>query len=173
MTSFVIQRVRGTPMSEREDNRTCGPRAARQYETAAARFSGYNQASRPCPPPPKSAPAKPSINSCWSSPHDLLSPQPPPLASRRQSYFSHLEALCQSRSRRLLARPFPCLRYSIYVSLCNVLGVGQRLDQGGEFEDFDVVGAAGPVVAPANDHVAAVNRVAVVAEVLASNSNST
>lgn len=41
------------------------------------------------------------------------------------------------------------------------------MDYGGEFEDFDLGGAIGPVVAPANDYIAAGMRVAVVAEIAA------
>jgi 6-phosphogluconolactonase len=37
----------------------------------------------------------------------------------------------------------------------SVFGSGQRFDQGGEFEDFDLGRAVGPVVAPADDDVAA------------------
>jgi hypothetical protein len=46
-------------------------------------------------------------------------------------------------------------------------GGGEGLDQGGEFEDFEVAGAVGPVVAPADDDVAAGEGVAVVAEIAA------
>jgi hypothetical protein len=48
-----------------------------------------------------------------------------------------------------------------------ISGVGEGFDQGGEFEDFDLGGAVGPVVAPADDYVAAGERVAVVAEIAA------
>lgn len=34
------------------------------------------------------------------------------------------------------------------------LGAWGGVEEGGEFEDFDVVGAGGPVVAPADDQVA-------------------
>ena len=43
----------------------------------------------------------------------------------------------------------------------------QGFDGGGEFENFDVAGMVGPIVAPADDDVAAGVRVAVVAEVAA------
>lgn len=46
-------------------------------------------------------------------------------------------------------------------------GGGEGLDDGGEFEDFDLGRAVGPVVAPADDDVAAGERVAVRAEVAA------
>jgi hypothetical protein len=36
-----------------------------------------------------------------------------------------------------------------------VVGSGEGFDQGGEFEDFDMGRAIGPVVAPADDDVAA------------------
>ena len=39
------------------------------------------------------------------------------------------------------------------------------MNEGGELEDFDLVGAVGPVVAPADDHVATGKRVAVIAEI--------
>lgn len=41
------------------------------------------------------------------------------------------------------------------------------MDYGGEFEDFDLGRAVGPVVAPADDYVATGIRVAVVAEIAA------
>src|SRR5262249_44879455 len=44
---------------------------------------------------------------------------------------------------------------------------GEGVEEGGEFEDFDVGGRVGPVVAPADDYVAAGEGVAVVAEVAA------
>lgn len=46
-------------------------------------------------------------------------------------------------------------------------GGGERGEEGGEFEDFDVWRAVGPVVAPADDDVAAGERMAVVAEIAA------
>lgn len=39
------------------------------------------------------------------------------------------------------------------------------MNQGGELEDFDVLGAVGPIVAPADDNVATGERVTVVAEI--------
>ncbi len=39
------------------------------------------------------------------------------------------------------------------------------MNQGGQFEDFDVLGAVGPIVAPANDNVATGERVTVIAEI--------
>jgi len=48
-----------------------------------------------------------------------------------------------------------------------VVGLWQRLEEGGEFEDFDVGRAGGPVVAPADDDVAASGGVAVIAEIAA------
>ena len=48
-----------------------------------------------------------------------------------------------------------------------VFGVGEGFEEGGELEDFDLGGALGPVVAPADDDVAAGERVAVVAEIAA------
>ena len=39
------------------------------------------------------------------------------------------------------------------------------MNEGGEFEDFDVLGAIGPVMAPANDDVATGKRVSVIAEI--------
>lgn len=45
--------------------------------------------------------------------------------------------------------------------------VGEGMEEGGEFEDFDVRRCVGPVVAPTDDNVAAGGRVAVVAEVAA------
>ena len=41
------------------------------------------------------------------------------------------------------------------------------MDQGGELEDFDLGGALGPVVAPADDYVTTGGRMAVVAEIAA------
>ena len=41
----------------------------------------------------------------------------------------------------------------------------QGIDEGGKLEDFDVGGAGGPVVMPADDYVAAGQRMAVVAEI--------
>jgi len=51
------------------------------------------------------------------------------------------------------------------LSEASVVGSGQRLNQGGELEDFDVRGAVGPVVAPADDNVTAGKRVTVIAEI--------
>lgn len=48
-----------------------------------------------------------------------------------------------------------------------VVGGGEGREEGGEFEDFDVGRVVGPVVAPADDDVAAVERVAVIAEAAA------
>ena len=48
-----------------------------------------------------------------------------------------------------------------------VLGVGQGFDEGGEFEDFDLGRAVGPIVAPADDDVATVESVPVIAEIAA------
>ena len=48
-----------------------------------------------------------------------------------------------------------------------VVGGGEGFDYGGEFEDFDLRRAVGPVVAPANDYVTTGVRVAVVAEIAA------
>ena len=39
------------------------------------------------------------------------------------------------------------------------------MDEGGELEDFDVLGAVGPIVAPADDDVATGKRMSVVAEI--------
>ena len=52
-----------------------------------------------------------------------------------------------------------------------VVGNGEGLNHGGEFEDFDLGRAVGPIVAPANDYVATGVRVAVVAEIAARFSN--
>jgi hypothetical protein len=49
----------------------------------------------------------------------------------------------------------------------SVVGGGEGFKEGGEFEDFDVGRAVGPVVAPADDDVAAGERMAVVAEIAA------
>src|SRR5215475_5623423 len=49
----------------------------------------------------------------------------------------------------------------------SVLGCRLGLEAAGKIENFDVVGAVGPVVAPADDDVAAFQRVAVFAEVFA------
>lgn len=46
-------------------------------------------------------------------------------------------------------------------------GVWERGEEGGEFEDFEVRRAVGPVVAPADDDIAAGERMAVVAEIAA------
>jgi hypothetical protein len=46
-------------------------------------------------------------------------------------------------------------------------GVGEGLDEGGEFKDFEVSGAVGPVVVPADDDVAAGEGVAVAEEIAA------
>jgi hypothetical protein len=48
-----------------------------------------------------------------------------------------------------------------------VIGGGEGFDEGGELEDFDLGGALGPIVAPADDYVAAGERVAVVAKIAA------
>jgi hypothetical protein len=48
-----------------------------------------------------------------------------------------------------------------------LVGGGEGLEEGGEFEDFEVGRAVGPVVAPADDDVAAGGGVAVVAEIAA------
>ena len=43
----------------------------------------------------------------------------------------------------------------------------QRLEHAGELDDFDMLGAVGPIVPPANNYVAAVHRMAVVTEIFA------
>jgi len=48
-----------------------------------------------------------------------------------------------------------------------VAGGGEGGEKGGEFEDFEVRGVVGPIVMPADDDVAAGERVAVVAEIAA------
>ena len=60
------------------------------------------------------------------------------------------------------SEPARCPRYEM-----SVFGSPQRFDKGGEFEDFDLGRAVGPVVAPADDDVAAGEGVAVVAEIAA------
>ena len=47
------------------------------------------------------------------------------------------------------------------------IGGGEGFEEGGEFEDFEVGRAVGPVVAPADDDVAAGGGVTVVAEIAA------
>jgi hypothetical protein len=47
----------------------------------------------------------------------------------------------------------------------SVVGVGEGFDQGGELEDFDLLGTVGPIVAPANNYVTTGERVSVVAEI--------